>query len=131
MPGDRHETKGQPTIGEAALFGMCPRCGARTLFSGVIAFAEKCRACELDYARFNVGDGPAAFLTMVIGAFVVALALWLQLSIAPPWWVHVILWVPLIIGGVIGGLRLAKAWLLITEYRRGAEEHRHQGSEGP
>ncbi len=106
---------------------MCPRCGERTLFAGWIKFADKCRACGLDYDRFNVGDGPAAFLTMIVGAIVVALALWLQLSFEPPWWVHVLLWVPLTIAGVIGGLRLAKAWLLVSEYRRGAEERRHDG----
>lgn len=130
MTDNSRDTKGQPAIGEAALFGLCPRCGAKTLFDGWVKFAASCRACGLDYARFNVGDGPAAFLTMVVGAFVVALALWLQLSVAPPWWVHVILWVPLTVAGVIAGLRLAKAWLLITEYRRGAEEHRHEGN-GP
>ena len=28
----------------------------------------RCRACGLDFARFNVGDGPAAFLTLIVGA---------------------------------------------------------------
>ncbi|AKQ41763.1 hypothetical protein CP97_06605 [Aurantiacibacter atlanticus] len=122
-------TKGQPTIGEAALFAMCPHCGERTLFAGWTSFAERCSACGLDYARFNVGDGPAAFLTMIVGAIVVALALWLQLSFEPPWWVHVILWLPLIVAGVIFGLRLAKAWLLVAEYRRDAKEHRHDAGD--
>lgn len=36
--------KGQPAFGEAALFGLCPQCGARTLFAGWIAFADRCRA---------------------------------------------------------------------------------------
>ena len=122
-------SKGQPAIGEAALFAMCPRCGERTVFDGLIQFADRCSACDLDYAKFNVGDGPAAFLTMVVGAVVVALAVWLQLSVEPPWWVHVLLWLPLIVAGVVGGLRLTKAWLLITEYRRGAQEHRHEESD--
>ena len=123
-----HEsTKGQPTIGEAALFGLCPRCGAKSLFAGMIRFADKCPSCGLDLTRFNVGDGPAAFLTMIVGAVVVIGALWLQLSFEPPWWVHVILWVPITTGGVILGLRLAKAWLLASEFSRRAEEHRHEG----
>jgi len=109
---------------------MCPKCGARTLFDGWIAFAKTCRGCGLDIGRFNVGDGPAAFLTLIVGAVIVVLAMWLQLSVEPPWWVHVLLWVPLTIAGVIAGLRLAKAWLLITEYRRGAAEHRHEGEAG-
>jgi uncharacterized protein (DUF983 family) len=115
-------SKGQPGLAEAALFGLCPRCGARTLFAGWIRFAERCRACGLDLTRFNVGDGPAAFLTLIIGALVVILALWLQLGAEPPWWVHVLLWPPLTVVGVILGLRVAKAALLQSEYRNKAGE---------
>tara|TARA_B100000678_G_scaffold82353_1_gene68494 strand:+ start:3116 stop:3511 length:396 start_codon:yes stop_codon:yes gene_type:complete len=114
--------KGQPALREAALFGLCPRCGARTLFSGWVAFAPRCRACALDFSRFNVGDGPAAFLTLIIGAILVGLAAWLAVAVAPPWWVHVLLWVPLGVGLTIGGLRVAKAALLWSEYRQRAGE---------
>lgn len=119
-------SEGQPAFGEAALFGLCPKCGARTLFAGLTAFAPRCRACGLDYSRFNVGDGPAAFLTLIVGALIVVLAVWLQLSVEPPWWVHVLLWLPLTVAGVIGGLRLAKAALLYAEYRNSAGEGRER-----
>ena len=112
--------KGQPGLTEAALFGFCPQCGARTLFSGWTRFAERCRACGLDLTGFNVGDGPAAFLTMIVGALVVALALALQLSAEPPWWVHAALWIPLTVAGVVIGLRVVKAALLQSEYRNQA-----------
>ena len=115
-------SKGQPGLAEAALFGLCPRCGGRTLFAGPTRFAERCRACGLDLTRFNVGDGPAAFLTLGIGAIIVALALWLQLAAEPPWWVHAILWLPLTVAGVVLGLRVAKAALLQSEYRNKAGE---------
>ncbi|MEO5597386.1 MAG: DUF983 domain-containing protein [Novosphingobium sp.] len=114
------ESKGQPGIAVAALFGLCPQCGAKTLFSGLTNFADKCPACGLDLAQFNVGDGPAAFLTLIIGALVVGLAVWLELGLHPPFWVHVILWVPFTAGAVILGLRACKAWLLGAEYRRSA-----------
>lgn len=116
--------KGQPSIAEAALFGLCPSCGARTLFAGAARFAPRCRACGLDFGQFNVGDGPAAFLTLVIGGVLVGLALWLEVAVQPPFWVHLILWVPLTIGAVLGGLRLAKAALLTAEYSNRAGEAR-------
>ena len=119
---DNPHQKGQPALGEAALFGLCPACGAKSLFAGPVQFAARCRACGLDFSRYNVGDGPAAFLTLIVGALVVILALWLQLSIEPPWWVHVLLWVPLTTGATIGGLRMAKAALLHSEHTSRARE---------
>jgi uncharacterized protein (DUF983 family) len=117
-------SQGQPSLGEATLRGLCPRCGAKTLFAGGIRFADRCRACGLDFARFNVGDGPAAFLTLIVGGIVTALALWLELALAPPFWLHALLWIPLTVAAVWVGLRAAKAALLYSEFKRGAGEAR-------
>jgi uncharacterized protein (DUF983 family) len=117
----------EPAPLQAGLHGLCPRCGAKTLFAGMLSFAPACRACGLDFAAFNVGDGPAAFLTLGIGTLVTILAIALELSTQPPWWVHVVLWLPLTIAGVIGSLRLAKGWLLSLEYRNRAAEGRKVG----
>lgn len=122
MTQDPQSTEGQPGIVQAALFGLCPRCGARTLFDGLAKFAPRCRACGLDYSTFNVGDGPAAFLTLIIGAVVTGLALWLELGVHPPFWVHVLLWVPVTAGLVIWGLRAGKSALLAAEFQRRAGE---------
>lgn len=123
MPPSGHDdTQGQPSIGEAALGGLCPRCGAKTLFAGLVRFAPRCTGCGLDFARFNVGDGPAAFLTLIVGALVVVLALWLELSVEPPLWVHAVLWIPLTVALTLGGLRIAKAALLASEFRNRARE---------
>lgn len=111
-----------PTLVQGALRGLCPRCGAPTLFVGWIAFAPRCRVCGLDFGRFNVGDGPAAFLTLIVGTLVVGLAIWLELAVGPPVWVHIALWLPLTIALVLGGLRLSKAALLHSEYRQRAGE---------
>ena len=124
MAAESHDTKGQPGIASAALFGLCPKCGSRTLFTGLAQFAPRCRVCGLDFSSFNVGDGPAAFLTLIIGAIVVGLALWLEVAIHPPFWVHVLLWVPLTTLAVIWGLRAGKGALLAAEYKRKAGEGR-------
>ena len=108
-----------PTLLIASVRGLCPRCGAPTLFAGWTAFAERCRACGLDFAKFNVGDGPAAFLILIVGALVVGLAIWLELAASPPWWLHILLWLPLTVAGTIAGLRVSKAALLHSEYHRG------------
>ena len=119
--GSVHE-KGQPGSTEAALFGLCPSCGERTLFDGVARFAPRCRVCGLDFTRFNVGDGPAAFLILIVGTIVVGLAVWLQVAVGPPWWVHALVWLVVSTSLTLGGLRIAKAWLLQAEYRNRARE---------
>ena len=114
----------EPHPAQVALRGLCPRCGARTLFDGLATFAPKCRACGLDFASFNVGDGPAAFLIFIVGGLVVGLAIALELGVSPPWWVHVLLWLPLATLLTVGLLRLSKALLLALEYRHRAREGR-------
>lgn len=113
-----------PPLLSAASLGLCPRCSAPTLFDGKIRFAERCRMCALDYSQFNVGDGPAAFLTLIVGAVIVTLALMLELKVNPPFWVHLLLWVPLTIVSVVISLRVAKGALLTLEYRNRAREGR-------
>jgi len=108
---------------QAAIAGDCPRCGAHTLFSGWVRFADKCRACGLDFSSFNVGDGPAAFLIFIVGTITVVGALVVDGAFSPPWWVHLV-WIPVAAGLTIGGLRLSKGWLLAQEYQHRAREGR-------
>ena len=113
----------QPSPLAGALGGRCPQCEAQTLFAGSLRFAAKCRACGLDYSSFNVGDGPAAFLILIIGAVLTVAALTLDGALSPPWWVHLI-WVPAGFALTIGGLRVAKAFLIRQEFRHRAREGR-------
>ncbi len=114
----------EPAIAQVAARGLCPQCGDKTLFAGLTGFAPRCRTCGLDFQSFNVGDGAAAFLTMIIGAITMALALWVEFTFHPPFWLHFVLWIPVIAGGTIGGLRVAKAALLAAEFQRKAGEGR-------
>ncbi len=118
-----------PALLESSLRGLCPRCAAPSLFAGWVRFGERCERCGLDYERFNVGgfnvgDGPAAFLTLIIGSLIVMLAICLERVFGPPFWLHALLWLPLTIVLVLGGLRIAKAALLHSEYRQNAGEAR-------
>ncbi len=114
--------EGQPGIAKAALFGLCPQCGAKTLFAGPARFADRCGNCGLDYAGFNVGDGPAALLTLGIGALIIVLALMLDTAVRPPFWVHVIIWVPVTAAMTVYSLRVSKAALLAAEHYNRAKE---------
>lgn len=114
----------RPAPLDVALKGLCPRCGARTLFAGMTKFADRCAACGLDLTRFNVGDGPAAFLTLIVGGLLVGVAVTLQLTVEPPLWLLALILVPLAAVAVTGSLRVAKGALLAFEYRNSAHEGR-------
>jgi uncharacterized protein (DUF983 family) len=112
-----------PSLAAATLEGLCPRCGARTLFGGMASFAPVCRACGLDFTSYNVGDGPAAFLILIVGAIVAGSAILLDQSVSPPWWVHLI-WLPIGAALTVYGLRLGKAALIYQEHKHRAREGR-------
>jgi uncharacterized protein (DUF983 family) len=101
----------------AALFCRCPRCGEGKLYNGLLTVAPRCKACDLDLAAQDAGDGPAVFVILILGALVVALAIFVEVTFAPPIWVHLLLWTPVIIGGAILLLRPLKAWLIAMQYR--------------
>lgn len=115
-------TGAAPSLAAASFEGLCPRCGARTLFAGLTGFAPSCGNCGLDFASYNVGDGPAAFLILIVGAIVAGGAIVVDQLVGPPWWVHAI-WLPVAAGLTIYGLRIGKAALLY-------QEHKHRAGEG-
>ncbi len=107
---------------QVAFRGCCPRCGGSPLFSGVLQLAGGCPACGLDYGRFNVGDGAAAGVILLVGIIVMPLALVVDFRLAPPWWVHALLWGPLVTGLSLALLRLSKGLLVALEFRHDAGE---------
>jgi uncharacterized protein (DUF983 family) len=94
------------------------------LFERYINLKPACVACHLDYGVFDPGDGPAVFGILIVGAIVAGLALWVEFTFSPPYWVHAVLWGPLIVILCLGFLRLSKSTLLVLQYRHKAGEGR-------
>ncbi len=105
---------------KAGVLSRCPRCGRGRLFAGYLRVAERCANCGFALREHDSGDGPAVFVMFVVGAVTVALALWLELAHAPPYWLHVVLWGPAVILGSLALLRPAKAILIALQYRHRA-----------
>ena len=95
----------------------CPRCGEGKLFAGFLDVAERCAVCNLDLTQQNSGDAPAVFIILVLGGVVVGLAFLLETTFAPPMWLHLLIWFPLILGGSIGLLRPFKAIMIALQYK--------------
>lgn len=108
----------------AGLKGRCPRCGEGKLFNGFLSVGDNCANCRLDYSYADAGDGPAVFVILIIGFVVVGLALWMEVTVNPPLWVHFLLWIPLTIVLGLVSLRLIKGVLLTLQYSNKAVEGR-------
>ena len=120
-----------PTTGRILLRGLggrCPRCGKGRLFERYLKFVERCDACDLGFAGHDVGDGPVVPATMVLGGVIVGLALMLEKSLAPPLWVHAVLWTPLVIILTLAILPRLKGLSVGLQYRfRSTEEETPPG----
>jgi len=118
----------QPVF-STGIAGRCPRCGDGKVFSGYLSVAPRCSVCGLDLDFADAADGPAVFVILIIGFVVVGLALWMEVTLNPPLWLHFILWIPLALVLCLTALRLIKGVLIALQYRNRAEEGRLEGRE--
>jgi len=105
------------------LRGRCPRCADGKVFTGYLKIADSCPNCGLGFDGHDVGDGPVVPAMLVIGTVVVGLALWVEFTFEPPVWVHAVLWIPSVMGMVLGMLPPLKGLSLALQHRyRSTEE---------
>lgn len=108
----------------AGLKGRCPRCGEGRLFDGYIELAKRCDRCGLAYDFADAGDGPAVFIILIAGFLIVGLAVVVEFIWRPPYWVHAVLWIPLVLIVTLGMLRPLKALMIALQYHHKAAEGR-------
>ena len=115
----------------SGLLGCCPRCGKGRLFQGFLAVRPRCEHCGLDFSFVDSADGPAFFVMFISGFIVAGSALAVEILYAPPYWVHALLWTPLILITTLGPLRPIKGLLIALQYYHKAAEGRLSGSDAP
>ena len=109
---------------ETGLGCRCPRCGQGRLFSGYLTTAPRCEVCGLDYGFIDAGDGPAIFVILIVGFVVVGAALLTEVAYQPPYWVHALLWLPLILLLSLGMVRPLEGLMIALQYHHKAAEGR-------
>jgi uncharacterized protein (DUF983 family) len=115
----------------AGLTGRCPRCREGHLFSGFLTVAKQCDKCGADYSFADAGDGPAIFVILISGFIVVGAALIVEVVYQPPFWLHALLWGPLILVVTLLPLRLLKGLLIVLQYHHSAAEGRFERERKP
>jgi uncharacterized protein (DUF983 family) len=108
----------------AGIACRCPRCGKGKMFSGFLGAKPTCEVCGLDYAFADAGDGPAVFVILFAGFIVVGAALVVETLYQPPFWLHAVLWLPLILITTLAPLRAMKGVLIALQYHHKAAEGR-------
>ena len=106
------------------LRGRCPRCGQGQLFQGFLTIAPRCEVCGLDYSFADPADGPAFFVICFACIPAVLFAVWLEVEYQPPYWVHLVTSLPLLLLTCIPPIRPLKGWLIASQYIYKAEEGR-------
>lgn len=81
-----------------------------------------CNACGLSFRGCDTGDGAASGLTLVLGALIMGLVLWVEFRFNPLAWVHAVLWPLVTVPLAIGLMRPLKAALIVQQYRHRASE---------
>ena len=107
---------------KTGLSGSCPRCGRGKLFDGYLTVAPRCNSCGLSYAFADGGDGAAWFVMLFVCIVGVGSILGVEVAYSPPFWVHALIAVPLLIILPMLLLRPVKGVLLCQHWKTGARE---------
>lgn len=102
--------------------GCCPRCGEGRMFTGLLKVAKTCDRCGLDYRFAAPDDGPAFFALCFVAFPLTFVLVWLQIAYEPPFWVHLVVSIPLMLIGCLLPLRPIKGWLVASQYVNRAQE---------
>ena len=94
------------------------------MFEGYIKVVPACAHCGLDLTGADSADGPAVFIIFIVSILVMPLVLLTEVWFSPPFWVHAVLWGPIIIGLSLALLRPAKAIMIALQYKHRAGEFR-------
>ena len=106
----------------AGLLCRCPACGRGRLFAGFLKVVDRCAVCGFDFTRLNTGDGAAVFVMQIAGGLVVFTALFIEIAFSPPMWVHLAIFLPLVLGLSLGLMRPGKGVMIALQMKNRAGE---------
>lgn len=109
-------TASRPSWWSAAIRARCPACGKGALFRGLLKVEDLCPVCGLDLRAQDSGDGPVAFIVLIVGFLVIFPILVVEANGGWPLWLHGIVWPPTILILCIGLMRPFKAGLIALQY---------------
>jgi uncharacterized protein (DUF983 family) len=104
--------------------GKCPRCGRGKLFDGYLTVARSCKSCGLSFAFADGGDGASWFVMLFVCVVGVGSILGVEVAWSPPYWVHALIAIPVLVLLPLALLRPVKGMLINQQWKTGAQEGR-------
>lgn len=108
------------SLGEAlsiGIAGRCPACGEGKLLHGLLKVRTSCSHCGISFQHHEQGDGPAFFAITLISILVGIAVVLVEVVYEPSYWVHLLLWPPIIIIGSLLFLRWSKGIIIALQYK--------------
>jgi uncharacterized protein (DUF983 family) len=96
--------------------GRCPACGEGRLFRSFLKVNESCSACGEELHHHRADDFPAYLVIVIVGHIVVPLVLAVETQLAPAYWIHLALWLPLTLGLSLGLLQPVKGAVVAVQW---------------
>ena len=96
--------------------GLCPSCGAARLFGAFLKTVPHCPACGQDWSHQRADDYPPYIVILVLGHVIVTGMAATEVAFHPPMWVHLALWIPLILLLGVGLLQPAKGGIIAYQW---------------
>ena len=94
----------------------CPQCGKQSVFKTFLKIKDKCD-CGLSLSNQDLGDGPSFFAMFFLNIFILLLVIIVEINFSPPLWLHLVLWVPLIIILSVLLIRYLKVLFLFLNFK--------------
>jgi len=100
-------------------FGQCPHCGKGRMFCSFLKVDDQCPACGEELHHHRADDFPAYLVIVIVGHILVPIVLAVETEFAPPYWLHLALWLPAVLVLTLGLLQPVKGAIVGAQWYGG------------
>jgi uncharacterized protein (DUF983 family) len=99
--------------------GRCPQCGKGRLFERFLKVADHCPECGEEFFHHRADDFPAYVVILLVGHITVPALLAVEVAYAPPIWLQLLIWLPLIFLSALALLQPVKGAIVGLQWQLG------------
>ena len=90
----------------------CPGCGQGRLYRSYVKTHDRCPACGEELFHHRADDAPAYFTVLIVGHLVITGVLTAERTLAPPIWMQMAVWLPMVLALALTFLPRIKGMLI-------------------